>query len=56
MKRETGELSAGSLTGNKRYEQRARKALPILVRQATAGNTMLYSALAEELGRPNPRK
>lgn len=55
MNRETGELSAGSLTGNKLYEQRARRALPILVRQATAGNTMLYSALAEELEMPNPR-
>jgi hypothetical protein len=52
--RETGD-SAGSLNGNKLYEQRARAALPIMVRQAKAGQTMLYSELAQELGMPNPR-
>jgi hypothetical protein len=53
--RETGEFSAGSLSGNKLYEQRARMALPILVRQAKAGQTMLYGELADELLMPNPR-
>ena len=53
--RETGELSAGSLHGNKLYEQRARAALPIIVRQAKAGQPMRYGELAHELGMPNPR-
>ncbi len=55
MQRDTGEVSAGNLSGNKLYQARARKALPILVRQAVAGSTLLYGALAEELGMPNPR-
>ena len=41
--------------GAKTYQQRARAALPILVRQAKAHRTMLYSQLALEMGIPNPR-
>lgn len=39
----------------KRYAQIAEDALPILVSQAKAGQTITYSALAEELGVSNPR-
>jgi len=46
---------ADDIFGEKLYQERARMALPILVRQAHAQETMLYSALAEELGMPNPR-
>lgn len=52
---ETGEASVGGLLGDKLYQVRARAALPILVRQATAGQTMLYGELARELDMPNPR-
>lgn len=52
---ETGEASVGGLLGDKLYQVRARAALPILVRQATAGQTMLYGELARELNMPNPR-
>ena len=44
-----------SLEGEKLYEQRARAALPILVRQAKASEPIYYSNLASELGIPNPR-
>lgn len=43
------------LKGDKLYVQRARFALPILVRQAKAGEPIYYSDLAKELGMPNPR-
>ena len=43
------------IAGPKLYQQRAREALPLLVRQAEAGNTIFYSDLAAELGMPNPR-
>jgi hypothetical protein len=43
------------LSGDALYLQRARKALPILVRQALAGQTIFYSDLADELGMANPR-
>lgn len=46
---------ASPLTGNKLYQERARVALPLLVRQAAAAKPIFYSALAEELGMPNPR-
>lgn len=52
---ETGEASVGGLNGDKLYQIRARAALPILVRQATAGQTILYGELARELNMPNPR-
>jgi hypothetical protein len=41
--------------GSKLYEQRAREALPLLVAQAKAGNTIQYGQLAQELGMPNAR-
>lgn len=37
------------------YQRRAFAALPLLVRQAAAGQTIFYSALAAELGMDNPR-
>lgn len=46
---------AEPISGNKPYQQRARNALPLLVRQAEAGESITYSDLAEELGMPNPR-
>ncbi len=52
---ETGEATVVGLLGDKLYQVRARAALPILVRQATAGQTMLYGELARELEMPNPR-
>lgn len=56
MPNPTGQKShADLLEGDKLYIQRARKALPILVRQARAGKTITYSDLAEEMEMPNPR-
>ena len=52
---ETGEAAVGSIHGDKLYQRRARAALPILVRQAWAHQTMFYSDLAGELGMTNPR-
>ncbi len=53
---ETGNATAfGDFFGNKLYEQRARLALPLLIRQAKAQRTILYSDLATEIGMPNPR-
>lgn len=52
---ETGEVAVGLVHGDKRYQKRARRALPILVRQAKAHKKMYYSDLARELGMPNPR-
>lgn len=46
---------AAPISGDKLYQTRTRKVLPILVRQAEAGATIYYSALAEEIGIPNPR-
>jgi len=46
---------AAPLGGDKLYKKRARAALPLLVRQAAAAKPIFYSALAEELGMPNPR-
>ena len=46
---------AAPISGDKLYQTRARKVLPILVRQAEAGATIYYSSLAEEIGIPNPR-
>jgi len=43
------------IAGPKLYQQRARQALPLLVRQAEAGTTIYYSDLAAELGMRNPR-
>src|SRR5690606_5428016 len=51
---ETAE-NAEPLSGDKLYQQRARKALPILVRQALACTPITYEDLADELAMPNPR-
>jgi hypothetical protein len=45
----------GDILGERLYQKRASKALPILVRQAELRTPILYSALAEEIGMPNPR-
>lgn len=50
----TAEISE-PIAGDKLYQERARAALPLLVRQAQAGVPVFYSDLAEELGMPNPR-
>jgi len=51
---ETGEV-AKSIQGEKLYQERARRAMPILVRQALANQPIFYSDLANELEMPNPR-
>lgn len=43
------------IEGDKLYQQRARAAFPILVRQAWNSRPIFYSDLAEELGMANPR-
>lgn len=53
---ETGEKTFNAdIHGEKLYQKRARKTLPILVRQAKAEQPIYYSDLAEEIGMPNPR-
>ncbi len=47
--------SAHPIFGDKLYQERARAALPLLVRQAEAATPIFYSSLARELGMPNPR-
>lgn len=55
-KNETSTITYSDLLqGDKLYLQRARLALPYLVRQAKAGKTIYYSDLAEEIGISNPR-
>ncbi len=44
-----------NLEGNKLYQKRARVALPILVRQAKAGQTIYYGDLAKEIGMPQAK-
>ena len=46
---------ASAIHGSGLYHQRARKALPLLVRQAEAGEQIFYGDLACELGISNPR-
>lgn len=55
MVAQTGDPAVGTLAGDKLYQQRARAALPILVRQAKAAQTVTYGELADELSMPNPR-
>jgi len=50
----TGKV-AKSIEGKKLYQERAREALPLLVRQAFANKPIHYSDLAHELNMPNPR-
>jgi hypothetical protein len=45
----------GGLEGSKLYQKRAKQALPLLVAQAKAGNTITYGQLALEMEMPNPR-
>lgn len=52
---ETGEKARPFTDGDELYQQRARAALPLLVRQAKAQRTIYYGQLAAELGMPNPR-
>jgi len=53
---ETAEVtSLEDIFGDKLYQQRAREALPILIRQALVSQKITYSDLAEELNMPNPR-
>lgn len=52
--RETAKI-AEPISGDKLYQQRARAALPLLVRQARAEKEIYYSDLALELSMPNPR-
>jgi hypothetical protein len=51
---DTAEI-AEPLFGDKLYQQRARSALPLLVRQALASTPITYEDLAHELNMPNPR-
>ena len=48
-------VATGFFRGTKTSQQRARTALPILVRQAEARQTMFYGELAHEMGIPGPR-
>lgn len=50
----TAKISA-PISGDRLYQERARQALPLLVRQAKAGVPIVYSDLAGEMGMPNPR-
>lgn len=54
MRDETA-ATAENIHGDKLYQQRARVALPILVRQARAEQSIYYEDLANELGMSNPR-
>lgn len=47
--------TASPIFGDKLYQERARAALPLLVRQAEAASPVFYSSLARELDMPNPR-
>ncbi len=51
---ETARL-AKPISGEKLYQKRARQALPLLVRQVRAVQSIYYSDLAHELGMRNPR-
>lgn len=56
MKREeTAEIASPMWEGNKLYQERARLALPLLVRQAKARKPIIYGDLAKELRMPNAR-
>lgn len=55
MSRTDTALVATELHGNQLYHERARAALPILVRQAKAGVPITYERLAKELGMSNAR-
>ncbi len=46
---------AQSIEGNELYQERAKRAFPLLVRQALAHQPIFYESLAEELEMTNPR-
>lgn len=48
-------ISVSDMYGDKLYQRRARRALPILVQQAGMGTPMTYSALAKKMRMPNAR-
>lgn len=52
---DTAAYLSAPIDGEKLYQRRGRKALPILVRQAEARVPITYSDLATELEMPNPR-
>jgi hypothetical protein len=54
MSSETPEI-AQSIEGDKLYQERAKRAFPLLVRQALAHQPIFYESLAEELEMSNPR-
>lgn len=54
MREETAVI-AKNMFGPKDYQHQAKKALPVLVRQALSGKPIFYQNLATELGMPNPR-
>ena len=49
-------LIADTIFGNKLYQIRARRALPILIQQAWQKTPITYSELAVKLEIPNPPK
>lgn len=51
----TGKIHTDLLEGDKLYQQRARQAFPLLVRQAKSQEPLYYSELAEEMDMPNAR-
>lgn len=55
MARQETSKKAFEMQGDKPYHERARAALPLLVRQAKAEKTITYQSLAKELGMTNPR-
>lgn len=48
-------LAKSAFKGDELYQRRGRQALPILIRQAVAAQTLTYGELAAELDMPNPR-
>lgn len=55
MARKETAVVADSMWGTKEYQLRAQRAIPILVRQALAGQYVFYQTLADEMGMSNPR-
>jgi hypothetical protein len=51
----TAVVAEGMFDGDKPYQLRARRALPLLVQQALAQTMVEYGPLSKELGMPNPR-
>ena len=51
----TAEIARGIDRNGALYQRRASEILPLLVRQAHAGQTIYYGDLADEVGMPNER-